>query len=270
MPNKVELRPKYPPPFDMAISVSSSIFFGWPRRSIAYDATDVLNRHIPRPVMRGIEHIPKNGAFMIVANHHDRPDMWIGWVGAMITEAVNQVRPARTPIRIVVTDSQRMTLFGRVLTVPFSRWFLRRVARFWQMLPIGADPNDTTSHAATLKAALNMLRQGLPVLFFPEGDRGNAYALAEALPGTGTFIALASRRAVILPCAIWEDGEQLQGQILPPLTIDSTDDAAVRLQMMTTIGKVLPEAMWGAYANRLSSEEVSGKQIESINLTGLN
>ena len=164
----------------MFVSVSSSIFFGRPRRSIAVDATDVLNSHTPRPLIQGIEHIPETGSFMIVANHHERDDMWIGWVGALITEAVNQVRPARTPIRIVVTDSQKMTLFGRTFTVPFSRWFLGRVADFWEMLPINADLDNSTSHAATLRAVLGLLRQGLPVLFFPEGEQGNAYGLVEA------------------------------------------------------------------------------------------
>lgn len=255
-------RPKYPPPFDMFLSVSGSIFFGWPRRSIAYDATDVLNRHTPRPIIQGVEHIPATGAFLIVANHHDRPDMWIGWVGALITEAVNQVRPARTPIRIMVTDAQRITLFGRERTIPLSRWFLGRVARFWEMLPIAANPGDTTHHAATLRQALGVLRQGLPVLFFPEGERGNAYALIEALPGTGTFIALASRRAVILPCAFWEDGEQLHGQIAPPITISQRDDAAVREQVMTAIGRMLPSSMWGAYAAPIAAVAGASQSAE--------
>lgn len=247
-------RPGYPPPLDMFLSVSGSIFFGFPRRSIARDATQVLNTHHPRPILTGVENLPLDGAFMIVANHHHRENMWIGWIGAMVTEAVNSIRPARTPIRIVVTDSQRMRLFGQERTVPFSRWFLGRVAKFWEMIPIPADPNNTAGHAAALKATLGILKQGLPVLFFPEGEHGSAYGLVEALPGTGTFLALASRRAVILPCSFWEEGEnfeQLRGHISPPITFSSSDDAQVREQMMVAIGRLLPDTMWGLYINSI-------------------
>ncbi len=86
------------------------------------------------------------------------------------------------------------------------------------------------------------------MLFFPEGESGNADGLVDALPGTGTFIGLASRRAAIIPCAFWEDGEQLRGQFAPPLQLVSFDDAEIRSQVMIAIGRMLPEAMWGTYA----------------------
>ncbi len=253
-------RPNYPPPLAMFLSVSSSIFFGVPRRSLAHDATQVLNTHTPRPVITGLENLPHKGAFMIVANHHQRENMWIGWVGALLTEAVNSVRPAQTPLRIVVTDAQRMKLRDRDVTMPFSRWFLGRVANFWEMIPIPGDLSDTSGHAAALRTTLSTLREGLPVLFFPEGEGGNAYRLIEALPGTGTFLSIASRRAPILPCSLWEEGEnfeQLRGHISPPITFSSAADSAVREQMMVAIGEHLPESMWGTYADAIQKTQGS-------------
>ncbi|MHB8625354.1 MAG: lysophospholipid acyltransferase family protein [Aggregatilineales bacterium] len=244
-------RPKYPLPLAIFLSVSGSIFFGVPRRSIARDSTKLLDSHAPRPIITGIEHIPKSGALMIVANHHQRENMWIGWAGAMVTEAVNSVRPARTPVRIVVTDSQRMKVFGQELAIPFSRYFLRRVAHFWEMIPMPTDPRAITGHAHSLRTTLGVLKHGLPVLLFPEGERGRAYRLIEAMPGTGTFIALASRRAAILPCSFWEDGDLFRGQISPPLVITRSDDSAVREQVMVAIGRLLPESMWGRYAEAI-------------------
>ncbi len=244
-----ESRPRYLPPPGIFLRVSSSIFFGWPPRSIGRDSTDLLDRHKPRPLLLGIENVPRTGGVLFVANHHQRENMWIGWVGAMLNDLLNGIRPARSPVRIVVTDSQRIKLFGREMIMPLSRFMYRRVAKFWQMIPIPADPTDTPGQATALRMTLHTLKEGLPVLFFPEGERGTAYRLVEALPGTGTFIALASRRAVILPCAIWEEGNLLRGQIAPPLTITSSDDLAVRQQVMGAISNMLPEAMRGAYSD---------------------
>lgn len=233
-------RPRYATPRGIFLSISGSIFFGVPRRSLASDATKLLDSHHPRPIITGTEYIPKSGGFMFVANHYQREQLWIGWVGALLIEAVNSVRPARSPLRIIVTDSQRVKVFGRDVTMPFSRYFLGRIAHIWEMIPMPAEPRATAGHARALKTSLSLLQQGRPVLFFPEGDRGTAYGLSEALPGTGTFIALASRRAAILPCGLWEDGDQLCGQIAPPLTIAATDDSAIRAQVMATIGQLLP------------------------------
>ncbi len=250
----LDVRPIYAPPLRMFLSVSSSIFFGRPRRSIARDATEVLDSHTPRPIINGLEHIPRDGAFVIVANHHHRRNMWIGWVGALVTEAVNGLRPARTPIRIVATSGQRMRWRNRELTIPLSDWLLGRVVQFWQMIPIPADPADTIGQATALKMTLRLLKEGLPVLFFPEGARGSANTLVEALPGTGTFLALASRRAVILPCGIWEDGEQLRAQIAPPITLLDGDDATIREEVMCAIGRLLPGSMHGPYTAAIAGE----------------
>jgi hypothetical protein len=92
-----------------------------------------------------------------------------------------------------------------------------------------------------------VLRDGDPVLCFPEGDRGTAYGLVDALPGTGTFLVLAARYAKIIPVAFWEDGEQLSGCVGAPIVLTSRDDAQIRQQVMVAIGRMLPRSMWGVY-----------------------
>ena len=236
------------PPLGMILSVGSSIIFRWPPRSLARDTVTLLNSRKPRPLILGIENIPRNGAVLFVANHHHRKTLWIGWAGALLIEAVNNIRPARSPVRVVMNNAQRMSLFGQNRIMPFSRFAFRRVAHFWQMLLIPVERENTAGQAAALKATINVLKQGLPVLFFPEGEFGTAYGLVEALQGTGTFIVLASRRAAVVPCAFWEEGDILRGQIAPRLTITDSDDAAVRQQVMIAIGKMLPESMWGSLA----------------------
>lgn len=233
--------PKYSlSPFAIAY-LTLRIFTGWPNRPFAWDAEWIAHKlHGPNPTISGLEHLPREGGLLIVANHYQRKQMWIGWAGGLIANAVNEVRPARAPVRIVVTDSQRVKWFGREFTLPLSKWFLGRIAKAWDMLPIPADATKMAGHAATLKLCLNLLSKGEAVLFFPEGERGNASGLSEALPGTGTFIALASRRAVIVPCGLWEDGDIFRGQFGVPLALPIKDDASVRQQVMAAIGELIP------------------------------
>jgi hypothetical protein len=227
-------------PFAIAY-LTLRIFTGWPKRPFAWDAEWIAHKlHKPNPTISGLEHLPREGGLLIVANHYQRKQMWIGWAGGLIANAVNDVRPARAPVRIVVTDSQRVKWFGREFTLPLSKWFLGRIAKAWDMIPIPADANDMPGHAATLKLCLNLLGKGEAVLFFPEGERGNAAGLSEALPGTGTFMALASRRAVIVPCGLWEEGEVFHGKFGAPLQLQIKDDARVRQQAMAAIGELIP------------------------------
>lgn len=230
--------------------LSARIFTGLPRRTLGQDAAWIVSLHDPRPQIAGLDHLPKTGGVLIVANHYQRPGLWIGWAGGLITHAVNRSRPALAPVRLVVTDSQRVTWFGRERMLPFSRFFLGRMARAWQMIPIPADRTSTAGQAVALKAVLKLLADGQVVLFFPEGERGTANGLIEALPGTGSFMALAARRGVLLPCAVWETGEggaQLYGQFGMPITLAGNEDRGVRRQVMGTIAAMLPERLRGVY-----------------------
>ena len=248
-------RPNYTIPHGLFLSVSSSIFFHWPSRVLAIDAPNLLNTHIPRPLMTGQENIPRTGPVLFVANHHHRANMWIGWCGSMLIEAVNQIRPARAPLHIVVANLQRMRWrHGKEVVIPTSKFFLRRVAEEWDMIQIPGEAEDTIGQAAALRKVLTLLKQDRPVLLFPEGEIGSAYTLVQAKPGTGTFIALASRRAPIVPVAFWEEGEQLRGHIAPAITINGTDDNAIREQVMTAIGVMVPEPMWGPYRESIRAK----------------
>jgi hypothetical protein len=233
--------PKYSlPPLAIAY-LTLRIFTGWPRRPFAWDAEWIAHKlHTPNPTISGVEHIPRTGGVLVVANHYQREGMWIGWAGGLITNAVNNIRPARAPVRIVVTDSQRVKWFGREFTMPLSRWFLGRIAHAWDMIPIPADQADKAGQAATLRTCLTLLSKGQVVLFFPEGERGIAGKLSDALPGTGTFIGLANRHAQILPCGLWEEGEQLRAQFGAPITFQNRDDDSIRQQVMAAIAALIP------------------------------
>jgi hypothetical protein len=221
------------------VQLSLSICLGWPRRDLGRDAAWLLTTHQPRPSLAGVENFLP-GAFTLIANHYQRPGLWIGWAGAMLAEALHVRRGAAPPIRIVVTDTQYMPWRGRRLRVPASRWFLRRVAALWGMIPMPADPADVNGRSATIRRVLRHLRHGDPILLFPEGEQGRAGPLREALPGTGSLLALAARIAPVIPVAFWEEGDQLRGQVGLPITLPGVADAPNRAALMSAIARLLP------------------------------
>lgn len=237
---------RYHLPAGALVQLSLSIIFGRPRRSLGNDATWLLTTRQPRPLLTGTEHLPASGC-LLVANHYQRPGLWIGWVGALVAATLYARHPAvDPPLRILVTDTQHLTWRGRQRALPFSCWFLRRAAALWGLIPLPADPADRQGRGLALRTALRCLKTGQVVLLFPEGEAGSAAGLSAALPGTGTFVALASRHAPILPLRFWEDGGTLHGQIGSPITEQlaavERDDAAIRRAVMVAIGAVAVSA----------------------------
>jgi 1-acyl-sn-glycerol-3-phosphate acyltransferase len=229
--------PKYSVPIIVNLVLTASIFFGKPRRSLVWDATYLLNTHHPRPLLTGLEHLP-SGACVLIANHYQRSGLWIGWTGALLVDALYPLRQGDPPLRVIATDEQRFTWRRRSYTVPFSRWFLRRVAHFWGLIPMPADDANTSGRGAALRQAIRYLQAGQCILLFPEGEAGTASRMTDALRGTGTFLALAARHAPILPVRFWEEGDQLRGHIGSPINLNGSDDATLRLAAMTAIREV--------------------------------
>ena len=228
--------------------LTASLFTGWPPRSLAGDARRLLAMHQPMPQLHGLEHIPAHGAFTLIANHHQRKGLWIGWVGALLADGVYRVRQTEPPFRALVTDAQAIQWGVRSFMLPTSRWFLRRAARFWQMIPLPQAGTHTTQstaevigQAVALRTALRTLQQGTPLLVFPEGTTGQAGTLQPALIGTGTFLARAQSYGPILPVAFWEAGEQLVGQVGSAIAPLSGDDAANRRIIMQSIAQLHPD-----------------------------
>lgn len=245
--------PRTPSPYRLPVTalvqLSLSICFGRPRRSLGSDAMWLVATRQPRPLLTGLDLLGTSGA-LLVANHYQRPGLWIGWAGALIAAALYARQPAvDPPLRILVTNTQYVTWRGKQHAVPFSRWFLRRVAALWGLIPLPAAPADMQGRGLALRMSLRCLKAREVVLLFPEGEAGSAAELSDALPGTGTFVALASRHAPILPVAFWEEGATLRGQVGPPITeqLAALDghDAAIRHAVMAAIGALLPRSAQG-------------------------
>ena len=249
---------RYRFPLRWALSMGRDMLFGRPRSFRADCALAV--RSLPlRPRVVGLEHVPREGSIVVVANHYQRRDLWVGFCGGLLCDALWSVRDDLR-CRFVVTD--RALLDGA--TVPLTRAIFARVARAWDMIlvtpaeALDADAQGARRHA--LRICLQALRgengHSTCLIILPEGVRGNTRGLKAAAAGSGrSLLALAATGTPLLPAAVHEEpGGTLHLSLgsawrpappsdLPKAELDTWggDDALRR------VAALLPEHLRGAY-----------------------
>lgn len=198
---------RYRFPLTWLMSMGRDMLTGKPRAF--RDDCELAVRILPRPpVVEGAENIPTSGSFVLVANHYQRRDLWIGWEGALLCHALWEARPDLV-CHWITTD--RAILDGA--TAPFSRWAFERVARVWDFVlvtppeALDADSDQTRRHA--LRVCLRKLKRAdgrsVCLCVFPEGMSGGTRGLGMAIPGSGrSLLALAATGIPLLPAAVWE------------------------------------------------------------------
>lgn len=200
------LRYRFPPRLVMAMG--RDLALGRPRSFRADCALAV--RLLPRrPRVDGLEHVPCGGSFVLVANHYQRRDLWIGWAGGLLCDALWKARPDLR-CHLVVTDR---AVLKDGAAVGWTRPLFARVAQVWDCLLVTppeahAVPGGTRSRA--LRRCLRKLQspdaRSVCLVIFPEGLRGGTHGLAPAARGGGrSLLALAATGAPILPAAVWEE-----------------------------------------------------------------
>lgn len=93
--------------------------------------------------VKGKENIPKEGAFLLCANH----------------------RALRDPILLAAGCKRQLTFMAKdeLFSKPFLGWLIKKLGAF----PIKRGRGD----AAAVMAAIKILKRGEPTLIFPEGTR---------------------------------------------------------------------------------------------------
>lgn len=243
-----------------AFAMGRDMLLGHPR-SLRADCALAVHRFPRRPKIDGLEHMPREGPLVVVFNHYQRRDLWIGFPGALLCHALWSMRDDLR-CRFVITD--RALLDGA--TVPLTPGVFARVARVWDMILVtpaetrDAGVDEARRHA--LRACLEALRgvhgRSTCLIISPEGVRGNTRGLKPAAPGSGrSLLALSATGAPLLPAAVFEEpGGALHLSIgpvwhptppqgLPKARLDAWagDDALRRVAVL------LPEHLRGAYAN---------------------
>jgi 1-acyl-sn-glycerol-3-phosphate acyltransferase len=159
--------------------------------------------------LRGTEHIPRDGALVIVPNHQTYADPPLVSI------------PVRRPVYYMA--------WSRLFEIPvFSR-----VIRMLRAFPVDIDSRD----ARATREAVRLLQRGAALMIFPEGERTADGRLQRFKPGA--FRLAVSLSVPILPVTIvggndsWPPGRMLprRGQITityhPTLCADASMDARV-------------------------------------------
>jgi 1-acyl-sn-glycerol-3-phosphate acyltransferase len=153
----------------------------------------------------GTEHIPAEGAVLIVANHSSVLDPPI--VGGMCPRQLTFLAKAE------------------LFRIPGFGWLIRRLGA-QPLRREGADPS-------ALRIAQRALAEGKALLVFPEGTRGEEGFLREAKPGAA-LLAVQSG-ATVVPAYVHGTGRAWpRGRRLPrPVKVRVTFGAPLRFQRAT-------------------------------------
>jgi len=161
----------------------------------------------PTPRVSGVENLPADTRFLVVANHFQRPGMWILHPAAAITQAICLHYEGLEPAcRWVVTANWPRWRVGKWEIPSPGDVLLPRVAHaLWcYAVPFaGTDPGRTARSLRKLLKDAPRVRE--PLGLFPEGVAGTAGRLGPPLAGTERLIAhLAKGGRAVVPVGIVE------------------------------------------------------------------
>ncbi|MDX2270110.1 MAG: hypothetical protein NW208_18555 [Bryobacter sp.] len=225
---------QYPVPWDQVYSLWPHVVHGT-RRNVDDFSGKIVAKMQPGPVYQGLEHLPADPRFVLVANHYQRQGLWIVHVASALTQAIanrygRQIDP---PVHWVVTANWPRWKIGPLSFPSPGDILLPRVAHALGCFPVsfaGANPAYT---AATLKRILKATQTiERPIGLFPEGVAGSAGKLHPPLPGVDRFLALLAKRGwPALPVGASESGGFLLrfGELIPPETLLASPDPATHL-----------------------------------------
>jgi 1-acyl-sn-glycerol-3-phosphate acyltransferase len=225
-------------------------------RNLAADVEATLMAARPKPQAINEQHIPPEGAFVLVGNHYERPGLKVFWGGMLVSRTVAQRRTSRKSLRWLMTSEWYDFRLGP-LPVPVwaLRWLFRRIARVYGLVIVPRAAERGVGRAAALRTILNVVRDGGESIgLFPEAV--GTGQLIEPMPGVGSFLLSLSNRGIpILPVGIFEEGGRLIASFGPPFSIQVAQSAEkgererlASQQVMVAIGRLLPRELWGVYA----------------------
>jgi 1-acyl-sn-glycerol-3-phosphate acyltransferase len=122
--------------------------------------------------LRGVQHIPRDGAVLITPNHQTYADPPLVTI------------PIRRPVFYMA--------WNRLFQVPGFGWFIRRLRAF----PVEIDSADRRA----TREVVRLLRAGEAVMIFPEGERTRDGTVGRFKPGA--FRLAVSLATPVLPVTI--------------------------------------------------------------------
>ncbi len=204
----------YPTPWDQVAALGPHIARRT-RYSVDAFSAAIAGRITPPPQIEGLENLPDDPRFLLVANHYQRKGLWIVHTASVLTQIVRaRYGPGDPPVRWIATANfPPLRMLGLRIPSP-GDWLLPRVAHALHCYPVAFHGHDSRFTARTM---LRLLREApslnRPIGLFPEGAAGAAGHLSPALPGVDRLIGMLARA----------------GFALQPVGISETDRFVVRI-----------------------------------------
>lgn len=220
-------------------------------RSLARDARSAL-RAYPTPRLSGLEHVPGEGPFVLVANHYSRDGLGIWWTTLALSQAV-ATRSTRPQRWMAIDRLEEFRVLGGLPVPSFlSALALRIIGARYRMLLVSR--TEVQSRMPMLREARRALHQdGEVVALYPEGIRSfSGGVLAEAFDSSGHVLAwLSDGKVPVLPAAVHDDeAGAIHVRFGEPMVLDRRElrgtDATTLV--MRRVAALLPEDLHGAYA----------------------
>jgi len=227
------------------------------RRSILKDSRTVMVANPYRRQVRGLENVPSEGPFVLVANHYARPGLQVYHCGMFITTLITERRPISPGIRWIITSEWYGHHIGPIpIPTWLTRWVFKRVSRVYGLVIMPRRASLAVGRAAVLRR-IARIAQREPIGLMPEA--GGSGILREALEGSGLFLgALSERGLPLLPTGLWEEDDTLIVRFGEPFALSvakegsrQEQDRQAREQAMVAVGCLLPPAYWGYYSEAI-------------------
>ncbi len=248
-----EYGPPYRIPWQIALRAAAYIARGR-QRSLAVDSPIALRTMPVAPMVVGADRIPTDGTVLFVANHYERPGLWMAWPALVLTVASHE-RRGDDVYWIAIREWESFSLYGIAIPRAVLRWVFERAFGVYGIVAMPPGNASAGERARAMRQAVARLRSGGVIGLMPEGTVGDTPELLPAREGAGSFVQLlASAGATVMPAGIYENEGRLIIRFGAPVDVSlpayiarSARDDWTRNRIMTAIKELLPEPLWGEY-----------------------
>jgi len=232
-------------------------------RSLARDAALLLWDVPATPLVRGLDNVPEEGPLVVVANHYERPGLWMAWPAVLVAH-VMRLRTGCDIRWIAIEEWDSFQVAGIHVSRDLIRTVFQRAFRTFGILAMARPDTPAVARAKSMRAATQEIKDGRVIGLMPEGDVGPTPELLEAREGVGVFLHLmAAAGALILPVGISEEQGRLVTHFGHPFELSiprhvpkAERDHWVREHVMRAIRDLLPPPLWGFYRNQGKGHEI--------------